>query len=67
VVDQVGSSGQHHSHEEAHCISRSEHLTQIEDEEDEQRFKDEPTVVALDAELEHDENTEQLCSCEWLA
>jgi hypothetical protein len=67
VVDQVGSSGQYYSHEEAHCTSRSKHLTRIEDEEDKQRFKDEPTVVALDAELEHDENTEWLCSCEWPA
>jgi hypothetical protein len=67
VVDQVGSSGQHHSHEEAHRTSGSEHLTQIEDEEDEQRFEDEPTVVALDAELEHDENTEWLRGCEWPA
>jgi hypothetical protein len=67
VVDQVGSSGQHHSHEEAHHTSGSEHLTRIEDEEDEQRFEDEPTVVALDAELEHDENTEWLRGCEWPA
>jgi hypothetical protein len=67
VVDQVGSSGQHHSHEEAHCTSRSEHLGRVEDEEEEeQRFEDEPTVVALDAELEHDENTKWLCGCEWL-
>jgi hypothetical protein len=42
-------------------------LTQIEDEEDEQRFKDKPTVVALDAELEHDKNTKWLHSCEWPA
>jgi hypothetical protein len=42
-------------------------LTQIEDEEDEQRFEDKPTVVALDAELEYDENTKWLRGCEWPA
>jgi hypothetical protein len=67
VVDQVGSSSQHHSHEEAHYTSRSKHLTRIEDEEDKQRFKDKLTVIALDAELEHDKNTKWLRGCEWPA
>jgi hypothetical protein len=35
-----------------------------EEEEEEQRFHGESSVVALDAELEHDENTEWLRGCE---
>jgi hypothetical protein len=67
VVDQNDSSGQHRSQEEAHRTSESEHLTRVEDEEEERRFDNEPDVVALDAELEHDENTEWLRGCEWSA
>lgn len=37
----------------------------MEDEGEEQRFDGEPSTVALDAELEHDENTEWLRDCEW--
>jgi hypothetical protein len=54
VVGQDESSNQHPSQEEAQCTSGSEHLTRIEDEQDGQRFDDEPTVVVLDAELEHE-------------
>lgn len=67
VVDQAGSSDQHHSHEEAHRTSGSEPLARIENKEDEQRFENKPTVVALDAELEHDKNTKWLRGCEWPA
>jgi hypothetical protein len=45
--------------------SGNEHLIRLEDEEDEERFDDEPAVVALDAELEHDGNTGLLRGCEW--
>jgi hypothetical protein len=54
VVGQDESSNQHHSQEEAQCTSGSEHLTRIKDEEDGQRFDDEPTAAVLDAELEHE-------------
>jgi hypothetical protein len=37
----------------------------MEDEEEEQRFDNDLKTVALDAELEHDENTEWLRGCEW--
>jgi hypothetical protein len=37
----------------------------MEDEEEEQRFDGGLNTVALDAELEHDENTEWLRGCEW--
>jgi hypothetical protein len=37
----------------------------MEDEEEEQRFNSDLSTVALDAELEHDENTEWLRGCEW--
>jgi hypothetical protein len=57
VVDQADSSDQHRSQEEAHRTSGSKHLTQISDKEDKQRFEEKPTVIALDAELEHDKNT----------
>jgi hypothetical protein len=66
VVNQDDSSNQHKGQEEPHCTSKSEYLTRVEDEEEEQRFDDEPNVVALDAELEHDENTEWLRGYEWL-
>jgi hypothetical protein len=36
-----------------------------EEKEEEQRFDGESDIVALDAELEHDENTEWLRGCEW--
>lgn len=67
VVNQDDSPGQHCGEEQTHCTSNSEQLTRVEDEEEEQGFDDEPTAVALDAELEHDENTEWLRGCEWPA
>jgi hypothetical protein len=36
-----------------------------EEEEEKQCFNGESNVVVLDAELEHDENTEWLRGCEW--
>jgi hypothetical protein len=60
VVNQDDSPGQHCGEEHTHCISNSEQLTQVEDKEEEQRFNNKPTAVALDAELEHNENTEWL-------
>ena len=37
----------------------------MEDEEEEQRFDGGSSKVALDTELEHDDNTEWLRGCEW--
>jgi hypothetical protein len=37
----------------------------MEDEEEEQRFNGGSSTVALDIELEYDENTEWLRGCEW--
>jgi hypothetical protein len=42
------------------------YLTRTEDEEEEeQRFDGGLKTVILDAELEHDENTECIRGCEW--
>ena len=48
-------------------MSEEEHLLRMEDEEEEeeQRFYGKSDMVALDTELEHDENTEWLRGCEW--
>jgi hypothetical protein len=35
-----------------------------DEEEEEQRFDGEPSTIALDTELEHDENTEWLRGCD---
>jgi hypothetical protein len=37
----------------------------MEDKEEDQRFNSNLSTVALEAELEHDENTEWLRGCEW--
>jgi hypothetical protein len=65
VVTRDTSSSQQEIKGQPHSTSEEEHLTQIEDEEEEQRFNGGLNTVALDAELEHDENTEWLRGCEW--
>ncbi|KAH7563641.1 hypothetical protein BM1_00688 [Bipolaris maydis] len=55
--------------EQPYSISEEEHLLQMKDEEEEEEqcFHGESDMVALDAALEHDENTEWLRGCEWPA
>jgi hypothetical protein len=65
VVARDNSSSQQEIEGQPHSISEEEHLTRMEDEEEEQRFDNDLKTVALDAELEHDENTEWLRGCEW--
>ncbi|KAF9695526.1 hypothetical protein EKO04_006297 [Ascochyta lentis] len=65
VVTRDNSSGQQEIDGQPHSTSEHEYLTRMEDEEEEQRFDSGLSTVALDAELEHDENTEWLRGCEW--
>jgi hypothetical protein len=67
VITQGNSSSQQAIQEQPYSSSEEEHLVRMEEEEEEeeQRFNSESTVVALDVELEHDENTEWLRRCEW--
>jgi hypothetical protein len=65
VVARDNSSSQQEIEGQPHSISEEEHLTRIEDKEEEQRFDNDLKTVALDAELEHDENIEWLRGCEW--
>lgn len=61
---------QHQSDEGLVGTSHGDCSTRVEDEEndeEEERLDDEPNSVALDGELEHDENTEWLRGCEWPA
>jgi hypothetical protein len=46
-------------------MSKEEYLTRTEDEEEEQRFDSSLKTVALDAELEHNDDTEWIRGCEW--
>jgi hypothetical protein len=57
VVAESSSPTQHIAQLQMHPINEEECLTRAEDDEEEQRFDDEPGAVALDVELEHDENT----------
>lgn len=67
VTSQGNSSSQQAIQEQPYSTSEEEHLVRMEEEEEEEeeRFYGEGSVVALDAELEHDENTEWLRGCEW--
>jgi hypothetical protein len=68
-VTQDNCSHQHQSDEGLVRTSYGDCLTRVEDEEkeEEERLGDELNSVALDGELEHDENTEWLRGCEWPA
>ncbi|EOA82366.1 uncharacterized protein SETTUDRAFT_76814, partial [Exserohilum turcica Et28A] len=67
VVTQDNSASQQAIPEQPYSMSEEENLLRMEDEEEEeeQRFDSESNMVALDTELEHDENTEWLRGCEW--
>ncbi|OAL42614.1 hypothetical protein IQ07DRAFT_465673, partial [Pyrenochaeta sp. DS3sAY3a] len=65
VVAQDDSVGRQEIQEQPHFGSEGEYLTRLEDEEEDQRFDGDLSTVALDVELEHDENTEWLRGCEW--
>ncbi|KAJ6197797.1 hypothetical protein J3E72DRAFT_162894, partial [Bipolaris maydis] len=69
IVTQGNSSSQQAIPEQPYSISEEEHLLQMKDEEEEEEqcFHGESDMVALDAALEHDENTEWLRGCEWPA
>ena len=67
VVTESPAATQQTAQQQTHCISEEERLTwmDMEEEEEERRFDEEPGAIALDAELEHDENTDWLRGCEW--
>jgi hypothetical protein len=66
VVARDNSSSQQEIEGQPHSISEEEYLTRMEDEEEEQRFDGSLKTVTLNAELEHDENTQRIRGCEWL-
>jgi hypothetical protein len=65
VVTQDNDPSQQEDQEQLQPATQGEYLTRMEDEEEEQRFDGGPSTVALDMELEHDEDTEWLRGCEW--
>lgn len=60
VVVQGNNPSQQEDQGQLQPATQAEYLTRMEDEEEEQRFDGGSSTVALDMELEHDENTEWL-------
>jgi hypothetical protein len=65
VVFQDDNPSQQEDQDRPQPAIQREYLTRMEDEEEEQRFDGGSSTVALDMELEHDENTEWLRGCQW--